>query len=105
MDLKSLTDANVRHLSRSLMKLKTYDGSIMIPKDEVKLQCEHEDKSNELNFEIPDKLVTPLLSADTCLKLGSLKLNVETIKEIPLRYSKQRSAGTIIMCFRLFKFS
>ena len=57
--------------------MKTYDGSLITPKCEVKLQCQYEEKSCELNFQVLDQNLIPLLSAETCLKLGLLTLNIE----------------------------
>jgi len=65
-----------------VVKLKTYDGSIIIPRGEIKLQCRYEDKSCELNFQVLDSDLTPLLSAYSCLKLGLLTLNVEETNSI-----------------------
>ena len=43
----------------------------------MKLQCQYEEKSCELNFQVLNQNLTPLLSAETCLKLGLLTLNIE----------------------------
>ena len=76
-DYRKLIGASDNYLNESGAKLKTYDGSLITPKGEVKLQCQYEEKSCELNFQVLDQNLTPLLSAETCLKLGLLTLNIE----------------------------
>ena len=81
-DYCNLFEADDEYLNKSSVKLKTYDGSLIIPKGEVELQCQYEDKSCNLHFQVLNKDLTPLLSADTCLKLGLLTLNIEETSRV-----------------------
>ena len=44
---------------------------------EVKLKCQYEEKSCELNFKVLDQNLTPLMSDETCVKLELLTLNID----------------------------
>ena len=54
-----------------------FEPTPLTPKGEVKLQGQYEEKSCEINFQVLDQNLTPLLSAETYLKLGLLTLNIE----------------------------
>ena len=62
----------------SKTRLKLFDGSLMKPLGEVNLQVIHGGQTRVLKFQVVSGTNKPLLSAETCQKLGLLKLGSET---------------------------
>ena len=58
------------------MKLKLFDGSLMKPCGVATLKIHRNNATKELNFQIAATMNKPLLSAETCVKLGLLKLSL-----------------------------
>ena len=78
------------HMESSKTKLKLFDGSLMKPLREVDLQVIHGRQPHVLKFQVVSGTNKPLLSAETCQKLGLLKLESQTevltldVKQAPL---------------------
>ena len=78
------------HMESSKTKLKLFDGSLMKPLREVDLQVIHGRQPHVLKFQVVSGTNKPLLSAETCKKLGLLKLESQfevltlDVKQAPL---------------------
>ncbi|XP_035690003.1 uncharacterized protein K02A2.6-like [Branchiostoma floridae] len=59
----------------SKARLKLYDGSILKPVGQGILKTRHQDSIIDLEFQIVKTRQNPLLSAETCTKLGLITLN------------------------------
>ena len=57
------------------MKLKLFDGSLLKPRGVDTLKIHQDNTTQELDFQIVETVNKPLLSAETCMKLGLLKLS------------------------------
>ena len=73
-------------------KLKLFDGSLMKPFGEVNLRVIHGGQTQILKFQVVSGTNKPLLSAETCQKLGLLKLGSQAkvltldAKQVPLQH-------------------
>ena len=72
-DESKLKDSNV--------KLKLYDGTILTPRGQNKIQCRYKDKSLDLLFQVVEGPLVPLLSAEACEQLGLLQMNFALYEE------------------------
>ena len=61
-------------MESSKTKLKLFDGSLIKPLGEVNLRVTHGGQAQVFKFQVVGGTNKPLLSADTCQKLGLLKL-------------------------------
>uniref|UniRef100_A0A803JLC0 Gypsy retrotransposon integrase-like protein 1 n=1 Tax=Xenopus tropicalis TaxID=8364 RepID=A0A803JLC0_XENTR len=64
-------------LQKSHVKLKWYNDTYMIPRGQCTLNCTYKGKAYRLLFQVVEGTHKPLLSADTCKKLGLLTVNTE----------------------------
>ena len=89
-DLSIIKQDGNPHMERSKTKLKLFDGSLMKPLGEVDLQVIHGGQPRVLEFQVVSGTNKPLLSAETCQKLGLLRLGSQTevltldVKQAPL---------------------
>ena len=109
-DLEVINQTGDQPLRKSNVKLKLFDGSIMQPCGAAILKLHRNGTVDQLEFQIVDGKNKPLLSAETCERLGLLKINipdaievnsiaVEQVKtEAPL--TKERVSVNIKMFFR-----
>ena len=68
-------------LRSSKVKLKLFDGSLVKPYGVATLKIHQNNTTKELDFQIVETTNKPLLSAETCDRLGLLKLTMsETVK-------------------------
>ena len=68
-------------LKDSYVKLKLYDGTILTPRGQNKIQCRYKDKSLDLLFQVVEGPLAPLLSAEACEQLGLLQMNFALYEE------------------------
>lgn len=73
-DLQRLLQDGNPPLSQSKTTLKLYDGTLIQPKGECSLKAEHDGNTYFLKFHVMETSQTPLLSADTCLRLNLLQI-------------------------------
>lgn len=64
-------------MESSKTKLKLFDGSLMKPLGEVNLRVIHGGQAQVFKFQVVGGTNKPLLSADTCQKLGLFKLGAQ----------------------------
>ena len=63
------------------LKLKLYDGTIISVIGEVTLRCKSKEKQLDINFKIIPGKQKPLLSGNTCLRMGFITINnVHTVE-------------------------
>ena len=77
-DLSIIKQDGNPQMECSKTRLKLFDGSLMKPLGEVNLQVIHGGQTQVLKFQVVSGTNKPLLSAETCQKLGLLKLGSET---------------------------
>ena len=89
-DLSIIKQDGNPQMESSKTKLKLSDGSLMKSLGEVNLQVTHGEQPQVLKFQVVSGTNKPLLSAETCQKLGLLKfesqaevLNLD-VKQAPL---------------------
>ena len=70
--------ATVPQMESSKTKLKLFDGSLIRPLGKVNLQDIHGGQTQVLKFQVVSGNNKPSLSAETCQKLGLLKLGSQT---------------------------
>ena len=72
-------------LQDSNVKLHLFDGSLVIPKGTASLQVENNNNQRQitamLQFQVVKSNNKPLLSADTCEKLGLIQFNINQVTE------------------------
>ena len=68
-------------LKGSNVKLKLYDGTILTPRGQNKIQCRYKDKSLNLLFQVVEGSLVPLPSAEACEQLGLLQMNFALYEE------------------------
>lgn len=77
-DLSVISQNGNPALQTSKVTLRLFNGSVMKPLGEVKLNVLKENKQrHELKFQVVEGNSKPLLSAETCETLGLLKINCE----------------------------
>ena len=64
------------------MKLKLFDGSLMKPCGVATLKIHQSNPTKELDFQIVETVNKPLLSAESCVKLGMLKLSLTDATQV-----------------------
>ena len=69
-------------LKGSKVKLRLLDGSLMKPHDAVTLKIHRNGSTTQLYFQIVDTKNKPLLSPDTCERLGLLKVTINETAEV-----------------------
>ena len=74
-DLAVINQTGDPPLRSSKVKLKLFDGSLMKPCGVATLKIHQDNTTQELDFQIVETVNKPLLSAETCMKLGLLKLS------------------------------
>ena len=74
-DLAVINQTGDPPLRSSKVKLKLFDGSLMKPCGVATLKIQRDNTIQELDFQIVETVNKPLLSAETCVKLGLLKLS------------------------------
>ena len=62
-------------LKDSNVKLKLHYETILKPRGQSKIFCQHKNKSMNLIFQVVENYVTPLLSAEAYKQLGLLQVN------------------------------
>ena len=75
-DLAVITQTGDPPLKSSKVKLRLFDGSLMKPHGVATLKIHRNGSTTQLNFQIVDTKNKPLLSAETCEKLGLLKVTI-----------------------------
>ena len=75
-DLAVITQTGDPPLKSSKVKLRLFDGSLMKPHGVAILKIHRNGSTTQLNFQIVDTKNKPLLSPETCEKLGSLKVTI-----------------------------
>lgn len=78
-DLSVVTQNGNPPLETSRAKLKLFDGSIMKPLGETTLRAVHRGQIELLKFQVVKGNNKPLLSAETCQKLGLLKVDQRAV--------------------------
>lgn len=73
-DLSIIKQNGKPQMESNKTKLKLFDGSLMKPFGEVNLRVIHGGQTQILKFQVVSGTNKPLLSAETCQKLGLLKL-------------------------------
>ena len=76
-DLSIIKQEGNPPMESSKTKLKLFDGSLMKPLGEVNLRVIHGGQAQVFKFQVVGGTNKPLLSADTCQKLGLLKLGAQ----------------------------
>ena len=74
-DLAVINQTGDPPLRSSKVKLKLFDGSLLKPCGVATLKIHQDNTTQELDFQIVETVNKPLLSAETCMKLGLLKLS------------------------------
>jgi len=74
-DLAVINQTGDPPLRSSKVKLKLFDGSLMTPCGVATLKIHRDNTTQELDFQIVETVDKPLLSAETSVKLGLLKLS------------------------------
>ena len=64
-------------LRKSTVRLKLFDGSVMKPRGEIDFLVEYRGVRYSLQFQVVSKSNRPLISFESCEKLGLLKLDVD----------------------------
>ena len=64
-------------LENSTVRLKLFDGSIMKPLGQLEFLVEHTGERHSLLFQVISKPNRPLISFESCGKLGVFKLDVD----------------------------
>ena len=75
-DLAVLNQTGNPPLRSSKVKLKLFDGSLMKPYGVATVKIHRNNTTKELDFQVVDTPNMPLLSAETCEKLGLIKLAI-----------------------------
>ena len=75
-DLAVIMQTGDPPLKSSEVKLRLFDGSLMKPHGVAILKIHRNGSTTQLNFQIVDTKNKPLLSPETCEKLGSLKVTI-----------------------------
>lgn len=89
-DLSIIKQDGDHQMESSKTKLKFFYGSLMKPLGEVNLQVTHSGQAQVLKFQVVSDTNKRLLFAETCQKLGLLKLGSQTevitldVKQAPL---------------------
>ena len=81
-DLAVISQTGDPPLRSSKVKLKLFDGSLMKPCGVAPLKIHRDNTTHELDFQIVETVNKPLLSAETCVKLGLLKLSFTDTAQI-----------------------
>ena len=81
-DLAVITQTGDPPLKSSKVKLRLFDGSLMKPHGVATLKIHQNGSTTQLNFQIVDTKNKPLLSAETCEKLGLLKVTINETSEV-----------------------
>ena len=66
------------HMKKSSARLKLYDDSVINVKGECDLTCHYKGVQRNLNFKIVDSSQPPLLSQQTCTKMGLISVHVDS---------------------------
>ena len=77
-DLSIIKQDGNHQMESSKTKLKFFYGSLMKPLGEVNLQVTHSEQAQVLKFQVVSGTNKRLLFAETCQKLGLLKLGSQT---------------------------
>ena len=81
-DLAVITQTGDPPLKSSKVKLRLFDGSLMKPHGVATLKIHRNGSTTQLNFQIVDTKNKPLLSADTCERMGLLKVTINETSEV-----------------------
>ena len=81
-DLAVITQTGDPPLKSSKVKLRLFDGSLMKPHGVATLKIHQNGSTTQLKFQIVDTKNKPLLSAETCEKLGLLKVTINETSEV-----------------------
>ena len=105
-DLAVISQTGDPPLRSSKVKLKLFDGSLMKPSGVATLKIHRDNKTQELDFQIVDTVNKPLLSAETCVKLGLLKLSLTGTAQVnsmgtePVKSSVPLTRGKILADYK-----
>ena len=81
-DLAVITQTGDPPLKSSKVKLRLFDGSLMKPRGFATLKTHRNGSTAQLNFQVVDTKNKPLLSAETCERLGLLKVTINEASEV-----------------------
>lgn len=81
-DLAVITQTGDPPLKSSKVKLRLFDGSLMKPRGVATLKTHRNGSTAQLNFQVVDTKNKPLLSAETCERLGLLKVTINEASEV-----------------------
>ena len=81
-DLAVITQTGDPPLKSGKVKLRLFDGSLMKPRGVATLKIHRNGSTTQLNFQIVDTKNKPLLSAETCERLGLLKVTINETSEV-----------------------
>jgi len=81
-DLAVINQTGDPPLRSSKVKLNLFDSSLMKPCGVASLKIHRDNTTQELDFQIVETVNKPLLSAETCVKLGLLKLSFTDKAEV-----------------------
>ena len=105
-DLAVITQTGDPPLKSSKVKLRLFDGSLMKPHGVATLKIHQNGSTTQLNFQIVDTKNKPLLSAETCEKLGLLKVTINETSEVNTvvtEQEKRRVPSTTVAILREYK--
>ena len=81
-DLAVITQTGDPPLKSSKVKLRLFDGSLMKPRGVATLKTHRNGSTAQLNFQVVDTKNKPLLSAETCERLGLLQVTINEASEV-----------------------
>ncbi|XP_015755742.1 PREDICTED: uncharacterized protein LOC107335261 [Acropora digitifera] len=81
-DLAVITQTGDPPLKSSKVKLRLFDGSLMKPRGVATLKTHRNGSTAQLNFQVVETKNKPLLSAETCERLGLLKVTITEALEV-----------------------
>ena len=81
-DLAMITQTGDPPLKSSKVKLRLFDDSLMKPHGVATMKIHRNGSTTQLNFQIVETKNKPLLSAETCERLGLLKVTINETSEV-----------------------
>ena len=81
-DLAVITQTGDPPLKSSKVKLRLFDDSLMKPHGVATMKIHRNGSTTQLNFQIVETKNKPLLSAETCERLGLLKVTINETSEV-----------------------
>ena len=90
-DLAVITQTGDPPLKNSKVKLRLFDGSLMKPRGVATLKTHRNGSTAQLNFQVVDTKNKPLLSAETCERLGLLKVTINEASEVNVVTAQEKT--------------